>query len=234
MNMRQTTQRGQHLGSWVRRATAIVTIVALTLSIHARANEVINPFDKNSGANTYQGGFADFNWVGSSYGIAPLAGTEYFNSANGNAAIDFNGIGFTKVLGGAIEDKSYDVSFFITKYDDNGMTLNGVDFASFSTLRIGGVGGTMTWTSTPTPAQNGVWVEWVGRYTPSATDLGAPFQFIVVMSLKRMTSLGIDEPEAASIENPVPTSAQQCKELGWHAYGFVNQGQCVQFVNTGK
>jgi hypothetical protein len=33
---------------------------------------------------------------------------------------------------------------------------------------------------------------------------------------------------------PVPTSAADCKNGGWQNYGFRNQGQCIQFVNTGK
>jgi YVTN family beta-propeller protein len=29
-----------------------------------------------------------------------------------------------------------------------------------------------------------------------------------------------------------PTSKDQCKNGGWKAFGFKNQGQCIQFVNT--
>ncbi len=32
----------------------------------------------------------------------------------------------------------------------------------------------------------------------------------------------------------VPTTIEQCKNNGWRAFGFRNQGQCIQFVNTGK
>jgi hypothetical protein len=28
--------------------------------------------------------------------------------------------------------------------------------------------------------------------------------------------------------------ADACKDSGWMAYGFKNQGECIQFVNTGK
>lgn len=31
-----------------------------------------------------------------------------------------------------------------------------------------------------------------------------------------------------------PTSREQCKNGGWQAFGFKNQGQCVSFVETGK
>jgi hypothetical protein len=37
---------------------------------------------------------------------------------------------------------------------------------------------------------------------------------------------------------PLPTSKDQCKNGGWHRfsfpYSFKNQGDCIQFVNTGK
>lgn len=33
---------------------------------------------------------------------------------------------------------------------------------------------------------------------------------------------------------PSPTSKRQCKNGGWEAFGFKNQGQCVRFVETGK
>jgi hypothetical protein len=32
----------------------------------------------------------------------------------------------------------------------------------------------------------------------------------------------------------VPTDKNQCKHGGWNNFGFKNQGQCIQFVNTGK
>lgn len=31
-----------------------------------------------------------------------------------------------------------------------------------------------------------------------------------------------------------PTSKEQCKNGGWQAFGFSNQGQCIRFVETGK
>jgi hypothetical protein len=36
---------------------------------------------------------------------------------------------------------------------------------------------------------------------------------------------------------PVPTNKSQCKMAGWRtnfAFAFKNQGDCIQFVNTGK
>lgn len=31
-----------------------------------------------------------------------------------------------------------------------------------------------------------------------------------------------------------PQTKDDCKNGGWESYGFPNQGQCIQFVNTGK
>lgn len=31
-----------------------------------------------------------------------------------------------------------------------------------------------------------------------------------------------------------PTTKDDCKDSGWEAYGFDNQGLCIQYVNTGK
>jgi len=31
-----------------------------------------------------------------------------------------------------------------------------------------------------------------------------------------------------------PTTKHECKKNGWKSFGFKNQGQCIQFVNTGK
>jgi hypothetical protein len=33
---------------------------------------------------------------------------------------------------------------------------------------------------------------------------------------------------------PLPTTKTQCMNGGWKTYGFMNQGQCISFVNTGK
>jgi hypothetical protein len=32
---------------------------------------------------------------------------------------------------------------------------------------------------------------------------------------------------------PLPTSKEQCKQGGYAAFGFTNQGQCVAFVQRG-
>jgi len=142
------------------------------------------------------------NWTGTFAGLSPNSGSNYLNSANGNVAHDFVGLGLTKVLGGSISDKSYRVSFFIGKYQDiPNKPLNGVPFSDFSELRIGGAGGSMIWTQTPTPTQNGVWVEWKGIYTPSPADVGTPFRFTAVWTERALSSIGIDGPMVAA---PVP------------------------------
>ena len=41
---------------------------------------------------------------------------------------------------------------------------SGVSFSDFSSLRIGGSGGTMLWVATPTPLVDGQWLEWRGLY----------------------------------------------------------------------
>jgi hypothetical protein len=107
----------------------------------------------------------------------------------------FRGLALTKDLGSTIEDKTYGVSFFITKYNPD---LAGVAFSDFTTLRIGGEGGTMSWTSHPRPVVNAVWVKWVGTYAPSTTDVGKPFRFIAVFNLRAKHSIGIDGPVVAS------------------------------------
>ena len=37
-----------------------------------------------------------------------------------------------------------------------------------------------------------------------------------------------------SFTAPVPASKDDCTKDGWKSFGFKNQGQCIQFVNTGK
>ena len=39
-------------------------------------------------------------------------------------------------------------------------------------------------------------------------------------------------PTPSVVESP--TSKDQCKKNGWDAFGFRNQGLCIQYVNTGK
>lgn len=163
------------------------------------SQEVSNEFDKESGANAYQGGLNDENWVGPFAGVSPNSGTQFFASANGNDSGALEGLCLTKTLGGTIEDRTYEVSFYITKYTDNpALLLDGVDLADFSTLRIGGPGGTMSWKVTPTPVVDARWVTWVGTYSPSAEDVGRSFEFTAVFRLAARRSIGIDGPVVAA------------------------------------
>jgi hypothetical protein len=44
---------------------------------------------------------------------------------------------------------------------------------------------------------------------------------------------GFDSSFASGLGSPtriVPTSEEQCRGDGWRAYGFKNQGLCLQFV----
>ena len=37
-----------------------------------------------------------------------------------------------------------------------------------------------------------------------------------------------------TLEPHDPANKDECKNGGWEAFGFRNQGQCIRFVNTGK
>lgn len=41
-------------------------------------------------------------------------------------------------------------------------------------------------------------------------------------------------PIGIRVEISLPSTKSQCMKGGWKAFGFKNQGQCIQFVNTGK
>ena len=55
-----------------------------------------------------------------------------------------------------------------------------------------------------------------GGAEPFATDLSFPWDLVIV-------------PMPAN-----PTVKPECKEAGWQSFDFKNQGDCIQFVNTGK
>lgn len=151
------------------------------------ADVLMNPFDLASGMNEYVGGLNDDNWV--TEFVQPNAGVAFFGSANGNQMGSFAGIGLTKDLGGVVEDTTYEVSLFVTMYIAG---FAGIELADFSTLRIGGPGGMVEWTSTPTPAVEGEWVQWTGTYTPAPADLGGPFIFQMVFDLDAQHAVGFD------------------------------------------
>jgi hypothetical protein len=97
-----------------------------------------------------------------------------------------------------IQNHPYGVSFFIASYTDrHDITLQPVEFADFTSLKIGGTSGTMAWSSTPTPIIDNQWYRWAGTYTPSPSDVGAPFLFTAFLNLKSLHTLAIDGPMAA-------------------------------------
>ena len=46
--------------------------------------------------------------------------------------------------------------------------------------------------------------------------------------------LGVDPIGVAVVVSANPTDKSQCRNGGWAAFGFKNQGQCMRFVETGK
>jgi hypothetical protein len=162
-----------------------------------------NVFDLGSGANTYHVGVTeslnDDNWVNSFGTLLPNVGTQFLESDNGNSNQNFLSIGLSKHLGGTIQNHPYSVSFNIAK----NLNLQPVELADFSTLRIGGLSGSVLWTSTPTPVIDAHWYKWSGTYTPSAADLGNPFIFTAVFDLDAQHSIALDGwiavPEPATL-----------------------------------
>jgi hypothetical protein len=84
--------------------------------------------------------------------------------------------------------------------------MSAIEFSDFSSLAIGGPGGTTNWISTPIPIPDGGWVQWSGRYTPSPSDIGQPFQFRMIVDIDSRHSLAIDGPMTATAIIPEPDS----------------------------
>ncbi len=151
----------------------------------------------------------DGNWIGSFAGLSPNSGSQFLESDNGNLSQDFLNLGISKNLGGAIQNHPYLFSFYIAK----NLELQPVEFADFSTLRIGGPAGAMLWTSTPTPVNNAQWYEWTGTYTPSISDLGNPFVFTAIFDLDARHSIAIDGPIA--VPEPAALLLALFPIVGW-------------------
>ena len=190
----------------MRRFFFGATIVAALASCAAslvQAQLVTNVFDRTSGANTYYTNgigehLDDSNWQSSFAGLFPNSGSEFLASGNGNANHDFVDIGLAKALGGTVQNHPYSVSFFIASYTDNPpLNLQPIQFSDFSTLRIGGNSGTMLWTSTPTPVIKNLWYQWTGTYTPAPADVGGPFTFNAIFTLRSLSTIAIDGPIAS-------------------------------------
>ena len=92
----------------------------------------------------------------------------------------------------------YTVSFYIAR----NLNLQPVSLADFSILTIGGPNGSVLWTSTPTPVNNGQWYQWTGTYTPALSDVGGPFSFNAKWNLNSMHSIALD----GTIQVPEPTA----------------------------
>lgn len=146
-------------------------------------------FDETPGANTY-GGLNATNWVTSGTFIDASAGTQWFGSGNGNNN-SFVNLSIKKELGGVVQNQPYTVSFYIAKHET---ALGAVQLSNFAKLRIGGLAGTVSWTTTPIPPGQGGWVQWVGTYTPDATDVGGPFYFEATFELPGKTTVSFDGP----------------------------------------
>ena len=166
-----------------------------------------NVFDRTSGTTL----LTDFNpetsnWVSAFFGLTRHSGTQFFESDNGNVASDVNSLRYYKELGGAIQNTTYHVSFFIAA-NSLGEGLQPIEFSDFSVLSIGGASGTMNWLQTPTPVPDAGWVEWSGLYTPSTSDIGTPFQFRMRVEISARHSPAISArsrptPETAVVPEP--------------------------------
>lgn len=175
------------------RSNLLLLILSSVTALNAQV--IQNDFDENTGINSYSM-LSSNNWCDVSFalGIAENAGTQFLASANGNATGTFANQGITKTLGGFIQDHPYRVSFYIAVYNDGSLPLEAIEYADFSTLKLGGVGGTMVWDTVPTPTVYGQWVRWSGLYTPDITDINDPFVFQAVWDLDGYHSIAIDGP----------------------------------------
>lgn len=174
-----------------KKISILFLLAICCLSHFTYAQAVNNTFEESTGANSYSGGLGIFNWVdGNGYGIMNNTGPQAFLSAVGE---DYFDLGLIKDLGGTIQDSIYHVSFYVGKYSGEGIT-----FADFSELRIGGPNGIMQWIQTPEPTVYGVWYQWTGTYTPDSTDIGLPFTFSIVFDLYALHTIAIDGPVIAT------------------------------------
>ncbi len=166
--------------------------ILLAICATCTSQVINNPFELQSGANIYFS-LDDNNWIDETiynYDFKPNEGMQAIASANGSGNV-FQEIGLQKDLGGMIEDKSYEVSFYIGKYIPG---LKGIEFDHFTELIIGGEDGVMTWDTVPTPTIDGEWVKWSGVYTPAISDLGKPFIFKAIFNLEPQHEIAIDGP----------------------------------------
>lgn len=67
---------------------------------------------------------------------------------------------------------------------------------------------------------------------PAGTAVGSS-DLLTVTARSTVNPAMMDAVETTTVVS-IPITKDQCKNGGWKVFGFVNQGQCIQFVNTGK
>jgi len=197
--------------------------------------------------------FTFYNTQGRKFAFSPTAGpgstlsadlyipASWANAANGNVRTD---------MWGTMVDSS-DV---ISNYSIIGFT----NYGGVPRLRVWD---DVAWVDLATPIAYGTWVNFsitinadssivyyvngVAVYTDFATDNSAAFKEVI------MQAYNFEDPDIAgavlapytahwSNSVAVPSNANQCKNNGWQSVSrpngtaFKNQGDCIQFVNTGK
>ena len=96
---------------------------------------------------------------------------------------------------------------------------------------------------------NGVLVvTWSASYLPGngAADIvlgayaGGGYQFYGLIDELQIYDGALSATQVYDLANPVPTDKNQCKNGGWQFLEradttlFKNQGDCIQYVNTGR
>jgi len=67
---------------------------------------------------------------------------------------------------------------------------------------------------------------------PTGTAVGST-DLLTVTAHSTANPAMMDAVETTTVVS-IPTNSDECKNDGWKVFGFVNQGQCIQFFNTGK
>jgi hypothetical protein len=67
---------------------------------------------------------------------------------------------------------------------------------------------------------------------PAGTAVGSS-DLLTVTAHSTVNPAMMDTVDTTTVVS-IPTTKDQCKNNGWMVFGFVNQGQCIQFFNTGK
>ncbi len=85
------------------------------------------------------------------------------------------------------------------------------------------------------------WEQFYTNHQPALHPLGVPVQTLLFrISSGTSTDVTGDGFYIDNVHTGIglfsidPETIDDCKNGGWEAYGFSNQGRCIQFVNTGK